>query len=71
MKTKESKTARELEAMIAAELNNPRIKILVTPDPVSGWHATTSAWGETNVAVLMKAQQIAEDLRLQYDLKEE
>ena len=69
MKPKELKTAAELEAMILAELNNPRMKVSVAPDPVSGWHATTSAWGVMNVAVIMKAQLIAERLRAQYDLK--
>ena len=69
MEPKELKTAAELEAMILAELNNPRVKVLVAPDPASGWHATTSAWGVMNVAVFMKAQQIAERLRAQYNLK--
>ena len=70
MKAKEQKTAAELEAMIVAELNEPSVKVSVSPDPASGWHATTAAWDDLNVAVTMRAMQIAERLRVQYDLKD-
>jgi hypothetical protein len=69
MEPKALKTAGELEAMIVAELKNPRVKVSVAPDPASGWHAAVSSWGGVNIAAIRQAQQIAERLRQQYDLK--
>ncbi len=69
MEPKELKTAGELEAMIVAELKNPRVKVSVSPDPASGWHATASSWGAMNIGAIRQVQQIAERLRAQYDLK--
>ncbi len=70
MMAKEQKTAAELEAMIIAELNDPSVKVSISPDSAEGWIATTAAWGELNLVVSMRAQQIAERLRTQYDLEE-
>ena len=69
MEPKERKTAGELEAMIVAELKNPRVKVSVAPDPAFGWHATASSWGGMNIGAIRQAEQIAERLREQYDLK--
>jgi hypothetical protein len=69
MIVKEQKTARELEAMILAELNNPSVSVLVYPKPAAGWYTMSSAQGGTDVGLSMMVQQIAERLRVHYDLK--
>jgi len=66
---KEQKTAGELEAMILAKLNNPSVSVLVYPNLAAGWYAMSSAWGELDVALSIKVQQVAERLRTRYDLK--
>jgi hypothetical protein len=66
MEPKELKTAGELEAMIVAELKNARLKVSVSPDPASGWHATASSWGAMNIGAIRQVQQIAERLFLSH-----
>jgi hypothetical protein len=68
--TKEPKTASELEAMICAELDDPRVDVSVHADPASGWHATPSHWGTVPTELIAKTMQIMQRLRAQYDLKE-
>jgi hypothetical protein len=67
---KQRKSAAELAAMILTEINDPRLMVAVSTYPAKGWHATISAWGNVGVAGIMRAQQIAERFRMQYDLRE-
>jgi hypothetical protein len=67
---KEQKTKGELESMILAELNDPRVRVSVGPDPM-GWDVITTTYGGNGIGLTMKAKQIAERLRDQYDLKED
>jgi hypothetical protein len=67
---KEHKTARELEAMILQEAKDWRLRVSVQPDQAAGWHATAGTWGRDR-GLVARAQQIAQRLRTQYDLKEE
>ena len=69
MIVKEQKTARELETMILAELNNASVSVLVYPKPAEGWYAMSSARGEIDARLSKVVQQIAEQLRVHYDLK--
>ena len=69
MIVKEQKTARELEAMIIAELNNPSVSVLVYPKPAAGWHTMSSARGAIDVGLSTMVQQIVDRLRVHYELK--
>jgi hypothetical protein len=69
--SKEQKTARELEAMIEVELNDPRVTVVVRPDPKIRWMASASAWEGTDKEPIERIDQIAERLRAKYDLKED
>jgi hypothetical protein len=69
--SKEQKTARELEAMIEVEFNDPRLNVSVHPDPTLGWDADRTHWGSIETDAIKRLDQIAERLRAQYDLKED
>jgi len=56
--------------MILAELNDPLVRVSVGPDPM-GWDVITTTYGGNGIGLTMKAKQIAERLRDQYDLKED
>ena len=65
---KEQKTKGD--SMILAELNDPRVRVSVGPDPM-GWDVITTTYGGNGIGLTTKAKQIAERLRDQYDLKED
>jgi predicted transcriptional regulator len=69
--SKERKTARELEDMIRAELNDPSVSVSVRPSKEVGWVTVTSTWFGAPIEPRRRMDQIAARLRAQYDLKED
>jgi hypothetical protein len=67
---KETKTANELQNMIAAELNAGGLYnlIQVHKDPVQGWRPTVVSDLGNGVTLQQRADEIAARLRPLYDL---
>ena len=66
---KEKKTAEELAKMIADRINVGGTFVKVHPDPVYGWHPTVMVAPAKAVRCQQLAEEIARELRAQYDLK--
>jgi hypothetical protein len=67
---KSQKTRQELEAMIRQRLGNAQIQYLqVGPDATYGWSVTVMAAPSLVGKYQHEAEQIASELRGQFDLK--
>ena len=69
MQKKERKTAEELETMIEVRLGRP-INVRVMKDQACGWQATLLMDRRAALDLQSRVEQIATDLRANYDLKE-
>ena len=65
----ERKTAEELETMIEVRLGRP-INVKVMKDQAYGWQATLLMDRRAALDLQSRVEQIATDLRANYDLKE-
>jgi hypothetical protein len=68
MQPKQKKTARELADMIAERLNIGGVFIAVHKDPAYGWHPTVMTKPAAALNVQMAAEEIANELRAEFDL---
>jgi hypothetical protein len=66
---KEKKSADELEKMIADRINVGGVFVKVHADPVYGWHPTVITAPAAAVRCQQMAEEIARELRAQYDLE--
>ena len=67
---KEQKTARELADLIAARMGIGGMFVSVHKDPTYGWHPTVVTTPAAAHLSQLAAEEIAQELRVQYDLKE-
>ena len=70
--TKPARSAQHLEGLLAARLDFPQITISVVPRGDAGdWSIDVRGWGNASSAYTERVQEIAKQLRTQYDLKKE
>jgi hypothetical protein len=67
--SKDRKTASELERMISKRLDLGGTFIKVHSDPAYGWHATVVTAPAQAIAVQQTVEQIAAELRTEFDLE--
>ena len=67
---KEKKTAQELADMISAGINLGGTFVKVHADPVYGWHPTVITTPGDVIRCQQLAEDIARELRTEYDLKQ-
>jgi hypothetical protein len=67
---KRKKTALELADMISQRINIGGIFVVVHKDPAYGWHPTVMTAPAKAINCQMLAEEIAKELRVEYDLKE-
>ena len=68
--TKERKTAKELADLIGARIGLGGVFVAVHKDPVRGWHPTVIAAPAAAYNCQVMAEQIAEELRVKYEMSE-
>jgi hypothetical protein len=68
---KENKTAKELADMMAERLNIGGVFIAVHKDPTYGWHPQVITKPAAAIGAQLRAEEIAQKLRTEYDLAEE
>ncbi len=56
--------------MIAARLGGRDVHVMVHPDPVEGWHPTVVTEPTQVIACQQRAEQIAAELRMEFELKD-
>jgi hypothetical protein len=66
----EKRTSRELAAMIAERLGLTATFVHVSADPAYGWFPIVMASPHHPYALQQKAEEIAQALRLRYELSE-
>jgi hypothetical protein len=66
---KEKKTAKELAALVKAELAVEGAQVVVTAEPTVGWTATVTGAAPRPFIVQLKADAIASRLRQNFDLQ--
>ena len=69
---KQKKPASELAEMIKARMTEayPDVSINVNKDNHYGWHVTTFIWGAQAAKCQLMAEQIAAELREQFELED-
>jgi hypothetical protein len=67
---KERKTAQELADLIAARIGVGGVFVAVHKDPAFGWHPTVITAPAAAHRCQLAAEEIAQELRAKYDLKE-
>jgi hypothetical protein len=65
----QQRTAKELADMIAARLGVRDVHVMVHQDPVQGWHPTVVTGLAQVTACQQRAEQIAAELRTEFQLK--
>ena len=68
--SREKRTAAELEDMIKQRLGMGGIHLKVHRDPAYGWHPTIVTTPSAAYNAQLRAEEIAAELRAQYDLAE-
>jgi hypothetical protein len=68
--SKETRTADQLSDMIVSELGVSEVSIRVRKDHAYGWQPTVISSPGDSIGYQRRAEQIANRLRFQFDLKE-
>ncbi|MGO9847000.1 MAG: hypothetical protein ACLPKT_10480 [Methylocella sp.] len=68
MQPKQKKSAEELADMISARLNIGGVFITVHKDPAYGWQPTVVTRPAAALNAQMAAEEIAKELRVEFDL---